>query len=125
MPATKKSTPMPARTKAALNAKVKKQVEERDALKAATAKADKAAAPKRDRSKWSDSTGHIIEKGVTVKADGQAVGTAQYFHTHEVEGKPVGMVGVKLTGKGDLLKVGGRSVKNRSYRADALTVVPE
>jgi hypothetical protein len=31
------------------------------------------------------------------------------------------MVGVQLTGKGD--KVGGRTVRNRSYRADEL--IPE
>lgn len=89
---------------------------------------EKAAAPpkpKRDRSKWSDATGHIIEKGVTVKVDGKPIGTASYFHTHQIDGAPVGMVGVKLTGKGDTLKVGGRSVRNRSYRADELTAVPE
>src|SRR4051812_30556050 len=51
----------------------------------AAAKADAAAAkPARDRSRWNDATGKAIEKGDTVKHDGKAIGTAAYFHTHEI-----------------------------------------
>jgi hypothetical protein len=60
--------------------------------------------------------------------DGSAaaiVGVAAYRHTHNIDGVAVGMIGVSLTGKSDALKIGGRTVKNRSYRADELTVVVE
>jgi hypothetical protein len=129
------TTPIKQReaAKSAVAGKAKKPVATAD-LKAdhkqkaaAIMKEKKAAPPKpmRDRSKWKDASGQEIVKGVTVKADGKAIGTAAYFHTHEVDGEKVGMVGVALSGKGDALKVGGRAVKNRSFRADELTAVPE
>ena len=137
------STPIKQRetAKKAAAAKAKKPVANADIKadhkqKAAAIKKEKAATPpkpKRDRSRWSDATGHVIEKGVKVKHDGKIVGVAKYLHSHyekdadgnDIKSKPFGMVGVELTGKGDLAKIGGRTVKNRSFRADQLTAVPE
>jgi membrane protein involved in colicin uptake len=110
---------------AATKAKPAKKVTEAAALKAAKAKADAAAAAKKAPSRWVDSVGVELVKGISVELNGDRLGEVAYRHTHEIEGKPVGMVGVALTGKGDALTVGGRTVRNRSYRADTLTIVVE
>jgi hypothetical protein len=54
--------------------------------------------------------------------DAKVIGTVAYRHTHDIDGKPVGMIGVKLSKPG---KIKGRAVKNRTFRADELTAVPE
>jgi hypothetical protein len=76
MPATKTTAPASAKKRAA---------------KPATKKP--AAKAPRDRSRWNDASGQEIIKGVTVKVNGTPVGTAAYFHTHEINGETVVMVG--------------------------------
>jgi len=73
-------------------------------------------------SRWRDTNGVDLVKGVTVEHDGKRIGTVSYRHTHSVNSNPVGMIGVSLAKPA---KVGGRTVKNRSFRADELTAVPE
>jgi len=75
--------------------------------------------------RWRDTAGVDLVKGLRVRGDGAdatIIGTVAYRHTHEIDGKSVGMIGVSLTKPA---KVGGRTVKNRSFRADELTAVPE
>jgi hypothetical protein len=136
MPATAKKTTTPIAQKkaalAAVAAKGKKPAVKGARTDVPASKGVKAAAkPARDRSRWNDSTGHPIVKGVTVMHEGMSVGTAAYFHTHyekdtkgvDIKSKPIGFVGVESSIKGE--KVGGRAVKNRSYRASDLTAVVE
>jgi hypothetical protein len=82
-------------------------------------------APAKKPSRWKDSAGVDLVKGLRVKHGGKAIGTVAYRHTHSIDGKDVGMIGVALSAKGEVAKIGGRTVKNRSFRADELTAVPE
>jgi hypothetical protein len=94
--------------------------------KATATKATPATPAKKAPSRWRDSAGVDLVKGLTVKAAGKIVGTVAYRHTHDIDGKPVGMIGVALSPKaGDLVTLNGRKVKNRTFRADELTAVPE
>ena len=80
-------------------------------------------APKKAPSRWKDTAGVDLVKGLRVRAGGSGdkiIGTVAYRHTHSIDGKPVGMIGVALSEKGATAKVGGRTVKNRSFRADEL-----
>jgi hypothetical protein len=101
------------------------------ASKEVKAKQDKEAKAKqaeRDAriAKWRDGNGVELAKGITVKHNGKVVGKVAYRHTHHDEkGKEIGMVGVALAGKGDALVIGGRTVRNRSFKAADLTAVPE
>ena len=127
--AAKASVTKAAADHAALTADHKAKGKKLAAEKRAASKP--AEKPARDRSRWNDTTGHPIEKGVTVRAGDEIVGTAKHFHTHhdkdangkDIKSKPYGMVGVELTGKGGTIK--GRTIKNRSFRADELTIVTE
>jgi hypothetical protein len=114
----------PTRQKAAAVAAVtgKAKAKKPDVKKSTAAPKAAAKAP----SRWRDTHGVELIKGLTVMDNaGSVLGTVAYRHTHNIDGKPVGMVGVALTGKGDAAKVGGRTVRNRSFRADELTAVPE
>lgn len=86
----------------------------------------KAVADAKRVAKWTDSKGVELVKGTKVLYDGKPIGTVAYRHTHhDDKDNPIGMVGIALTGKGDALQVGGRTVKNRSYKAADLTAIPE
>jgi hypothetical protein len=77
----------------------------------------KAVADAKRVAKWTDSKGVELVKGTKVLYDGKPIGTVAYRHTHHDDNdKPVGMIGVALTGKGDALVIGGRTVKNRSLQ---------
>lgn len=91
--------------------------------KKATTKSKATTKPKAATKKlFPDSNGVDIRKGVTVTFEGKRIGTAAY---RVMDGKRhVPRIGVALTGKATAT-VNGRTVKNRCYDADTLTVVPE
>jgi len=121
MPTT--THPVTAKQEAVRAARGKKAAAKKSTAEATAAK-PKPAPTKRAPSRWRDTNGVDLVKGLSVEHDGKKIGTVAYRHTHEIEGKPVGMIGVALSGKGATAKVGGRTIKNRTYRADALTAIP-
>ncbi|HXP37482.1 MAG TPA: hypothetical protein VN817_06935 [Solirubrobacteraceae bacterium] len=131
MPATTTPTAQKAAAKKAAGhdkSKPASKVPQSKEVTAAQKKAEKAKAVEAAKrvAKWTDSKGVELVKGTKVLYDGKPIGTVAYRHTHHDDNdKPVGMIGVALTGKGEALVIGGRTVKNRSYKASELTAVPE
>ena len=67
---------------------------------------------------------HGIAKDSKVQTPDGKTGVASYRHTHNIEGEPVGMIGVLIDApEGEAVQLSGRTVKHISYRADTLTLL--
>ncbi len=117
--ADKKSTKTTAPTKQKEQAKKAASPPASKEVEAAKKAADKKKAAERAArdAKWLG-----YGKGDRVRTEDGRTGTVSYRHTHEVDGKPVGMLGVLMDAdKKAPAQVGGRKVKHISFAATDLT----